>query len=43
MIGIEQVWGAVGFAAGVCIGVGCMILAAILDDWPGKRRRGGDS
>lgn len=32
MITITTVWGAVGFAFGVCFATACLTLAAILDD-----------
>lgn len=36
---IEYIWGAVGFATGVCFATMCLTVATILDDRAEERRR----
>lgn len=38
---IEYIWGAVGFAIGVCFATLCLTVATILDDRADEKRRKG--
>lgn len=39
MIGIEQVWGAVGWCIGVVFATACLTTAHIVDEWLNERKR----
>lgn len=38
---IEYIWGAVGFAIGVCFATLCLTIAIIMDDRADEKRRKG--